>query len=123
VPKPHLPTYRFHKHKRCAVVTLNGRDFYLPGAYGSDESRRAYERLLAEWLANGRRLPEVDDQSLSIAELVARFWAHAEQHYRKPDGTVTAELDCFRQALRPMVRLYADISAADFGPLSIAPIR
>ena len=32
------PSYRLHKARNCAVVTLGGRNYYL-GPYGSPESR------------------------------------------------------------------------------------
>ena len=35
------PSYRLHRPTNKAVVTLNGRDFYL-GPYGSPESRAEY---------------------------------------------------------------------------------
>lgn len=36
--KPRTPSYRYHKPSGQAVVTLNGRDFYL-GVYDGDASR------------------------------------------------------------------------------------
>jgi len=42
------PSYRFHKARRCAVVTIAGKDHYL-GAYDSPESWEKYHRLVAEW--------------------------------------------------------------------------
>ena len=42
------PKYRKHKASGQALVTLNGRDFYL-GPHGSPESRADYDRLVAEW--------------------------------------------------------------------------
>jgi len=51
------PAYRKHKASGQAVVTIDGRDVYL-GPYGTDASYREYDRILAEWLANGRRLPD-----------------------------------------------------------------
>ena len=55
-PSLGTPSYRLHKPSGQAVVTLDGRDIYL-GRYGSPESRAEFDRLLAEWLSNGRRLP------------------------------------------------------------------
>src|ERR671929_213785 len=52
-----IPSYRLHKPSGQAVVTLSGKDHYL-GRHGSPESRVAYERLLAEWLANRQRSSE-----------------------------------------------------------------
>lgn len=68
------PQYRRHKASGKAVVTLGGRDFYL-GTYGSAESRKAYERLLGEYLAAGRALPVSPGTDFTIAELLVRFCA------------------------------------------------
>jgi len=38
-----------------AYVRLNGRMLYL-GRWGTPTSRAEYDRLIAEWLAHGRRL-------------------------------------------------------------------
>jgi hypothetical protein len=52
------PSYRRHATGQ-AFVTLNGRSFY-PGVHGTAESHEAYDRAIAEWLANGRHLlPQV----------------------------------------------------------------
>jgi hypothetical protein len=56
------PKLRRHKPSRQAVVTLNGRDHYLgpwPDGHKSPAAdvRDAYDALVAEWLANGRRPP------------------------------------------------------------------
>jgi integrase len=114
------PSYRKHKATGQAVVTLNGKDIYL-GRFKSKESRAEYDRQIARWLANGRRLPATD--WIMVVELTDRFWAHVEQHYRKPDGTPTSEIDNFRCALRPLRHLFGTTSAKDFGPLSLKAVR
>ena len=53
---PRTPSYREHKPSGQAVVTLGGRDVYL-GKHGTPESRAEYDRVIAEWLANGRQIP------------------------------------------------------------------
>jgi len=50
------PQYRPHKPSGQAVVTLDGRDVYL-GKHGSPAGLAEYDRRVAEWLVNGRRLP------------------------------------------------------------------
>jgi hypothetical protein len=58
MPKPitsRVPSYRRHKPTGQAVVTINGRDLYL-GKWNSAASKDEYDRLIAEFLANGRRL-------------------------------------------------------------------
>jgi len=56
-----LPKYRCHKPSGQAVVTLSGKDFYL-GPHDSAVSRVEYDRLVAEWLVNGRALPPDPDE-------------------------------------------------------------
>ena len=51
-----VPKYRKHRASRQAVVTLDGRDFYL-GPHGTKASKREYDRVVGEWQANGRTLP------------------------------------------------------------------
>lgn len=62
------PRYRLHRPSGHAVVTLDGRDVYL-GKRGAPESRAEYDRLIAEWLINGRRLPP-STRDLTVSELV-----------------------------------------------------
>lgn len=42
--------------------------------------------MVAEWLAEGRQL-RVDPEQITVKELLARYWVHAGQYYRNPDGT------------------------------------
>jgi hypothetical protein len=75
-----LPRYRLLKTSGRAVVTLNGRDFYL-GQHNSKASKDQYERLIAEWLANGRRLPaDVDTLGLTLNELILAYREHVETY-------------------------------------------
>jgi integrase len=125
-----VPRYRLHKHSGRAVVTLpdglgNRRDVWL-GKYGSSESRAEYARVIAEWEANGRRLPQapvISALDLTITELIARFWPYAEQHYRRPDGTTTNELLDFKYSLRPLAHLYGHTPAREFSPLALKAVR
>ena len=123
-----LPDYRLHKASGRAVVTLAGRDHYL-GVHGSRESRAAYDRLIGEWLAGGRVATPVSPDGvappagISVVEVIAAFWRHAQTYYRKPDGTPTSELKNLRDALRPLKRLYGAAPAASFGPVALRALR
>ena len=55
-PACRIPKYRRHKPTGLGLGRIRGRDFYL-GKYGTPESRRAYERGIAEWLAGTRCVP------------------------------------------------------------------
>jgi integrase len=121
-----LPSYRLHKSDGRAVVTLNGHDVYL-GKYGTTESRAEYDRVIAEWLATGRGRPPVSATSTpddpTVSEVILAFWGHAQEHYRRRDGSATGEIDNYRDALRPLRRLYGSSLAADFGPLKLKAAR
>ena len=56
MPKKGLPSYRLHKRSGQAVVTLNGKDHYL-GKHKSKASYEEYDSIIAEYLANGKKLP------------------------------------------------------------------
>lgn len=117
------PPYRCQKSKPYdrAFVVLGGCRVYL-GRYGTPESRAEYDRRIAEWLAHGRRLPATPEV-LTVKELVARFWKHVQEYYRRPDGTAAAEVDNYRLALRPVVAIYGTTGAADFGPRALKVCR
>ena len=125
--KPRIPAYRLHKPTGQAVVTLSGRDFYL-GIHSSESSRRQYEELLGEWLANGRKLPEPviceDDKSteITITELVASYWPVVEDYYQK-NGEPTSEVNGNRCALRELRKMFGRTAAADFGPRKLKVLR
>ncbi|MCA9151059.1 MAG: hypothetical protein KDA92_17225 [Planctomycetales bacterium] len=73
-----LPKYRKHRASGQAIVTLNGHDFYL-GPHGSKASVAEYDRLTAEWLANGRSVAGAESvEAFTVTELAARFWKHVE---------------------------------------------
>jgi ABC-type nitrate/sulfonate/bicarbonate transport system substrate-binding protein len=118
-----LPKYRQQKYKKgkLAFVELNGHRHYL-GKYGSRESKQKYERLLAEWIENGKN-SQVDPNEITVVEVIARFWEHALQHYRRLDGKQTCEVSNFRQSLRPLKELYGDSLSNDFGPLALKAVR
>ncbi len=52
-----LPRYSMHRASGQAVVTIGGRDHYL-GPFGSDASHCARDRLISQWLADGRQSPQ-----------------------------------------------------------------
>lgn len=123
-----VPRYRKHKQSGQAVVTLadtlGGRRDVLLGRHGTAASRTEYARVIAEWEASGRRLPQkAARQDATVNELAAAFWRHAEQHYRRPDGTQTNEVDEYRLALRPLRHLYGNCLVGDFGPLALKALR
>ncbi len=116
------PSYRKHRASGQAVVSIEGRDFYL-GPWNSKSSKAEYDRLVSEWLAAGRRLPGSQLPDISIAELIERFWDHVQLWYRHPDGTPTSEVRSYKLPLGILNRLYGETRAEDFGPLALESVR
>jgi len=117
---PRVPSYRRHRPSGQAVVTLNGRDFYL-GKWNTKASRAEYDRLIRGWLAADRRLPS-SETGLTVAELALRYWRFAKRYYRK-DGRPTAEVAGIRVALRILRRTYGPNLVADFGPRKLKALQ
>jgi hypothetical protein len=126
------PTLRRHKPSSLGIVTLNGKDHYLghwPEGHKNPppDVQTANDRLIAEWLAKGRRLQPAplddDGKAMSLNELILAFMCHAEQHYRRSDGTTTNELNECRDALKPQKHMYGTLAVADFGPLKLKAVR
>lgn len=120
--KSSLPKYRKHKASGRAVVTLDGKDFYL-GPHGSRASRREYDRLVGEWQQNGRRLPSNGEHNaLSMAELLNAYRKFAKGYYVK-NGEPTGTMDSVRAMLKSVRQTYGDSSVVDFGPLALKAVQ
>ena len=112
-----VPAYSRHRASGQAVVTLDGQDIYL-GKFNTAASRDKYNRLIGEWLANGRHRP-VPDKELTVIEIIERFKDHALSYYRGPDGKPTGEWDIYRLVLHQLRLAYGRTPAVDFGPLAL----
>ena len=115
-----VPAYRRHKPTGQAVVTLNGHDHYL-GPWYCARSRQEYDRLISEWIANGRRLPEIETD-VTVSELIAAYWKHAETYYQK-NGRPTGTRYGIRVALRILRQPYGRAPAREFGPLALKALQ
>lgn len=116
---PRLPAYRRHKPTGQAVVTIDGRDLYL-GKWNTAASRAEYDRLIAEFLSNGRRLQDGADQT--VVEVLNAYRHFAEKYYRK-GGQVTREYSGIKDALKLVRELYGRTTANEFGPLALKAVR
>jgi integrase len=118
------PSYRRHKASGQAVVSLNGRQFYL-GKWNSPESRGNYQRLIAEWRARHCQAPapKAADSDITVCEIIAAFRRYATNYYRATDGQPTGELDNFDAPLSILQRLYGPTVAVHFCPLALKAVR
>jgi integrase len=141
-PAPHtrVPGYCFHKARGTAYVRLNGEVKYLPGPYGSPESRAEYDRLVGLWQLNGRTLPpEVVHQAhpalltplpapatvatgKTVDQLIEAFLAEAEKEYPPKDGRRNSEFACIESALASLHLLYGRFVANAVEPLHVEQV-
>ena len=129
---PKTPSYRKRKNYAQAIVTLTDsatgkrRDYWL-GEHGTPGSRKRYHRIIAQWEADDRRLPECDPENLprqgdatpgaTISELVRLHWRWAVKYYQ-PNESGTLKV-----ALRLLRLHYGQTPAADFGPRKFRLLR
>jgi hypothetical protein len=115
------PSYRLHKARKCAVVTINGENRYL-GPYGSPESHEKYARLIAEWQANGKSLAVVTTPSknreLSVNDLILWYLNFSTSYYVK-HGKPTGEVNNIRHAVAKLKELYGHTKAKEFSPAAL----
>jgi integrase len=117
------PSYCLHRASGQAVVRIDGKDHYL-GKHGTPESHAEYDRLIAEWLANGRTLPaQAAAGGPTLNEVLLQYWHWAEQHYRDPDGHPSSELANMKDALRPLRQLFGHTAAGGFSSLDLESLQ
>jgi hypothetical protein len=114
-----VPAYTRHKSRGTAKVVIHGKTHYLPGKYGSDESKAEYDRLIAEYLTKQDR-PETINVTINL--LCVTYLKFATTYYVK-NGSVTAEVGGIRGALRPLVELYGGSPISELGPLRLKNVR
>lgn len=113
-----LPKLHRHTHGQ-AYVKIDGRQIWL-GRYGDPIAQERYDRLMAEWLANGRRLPAAEPESpneVTVSVVVNEYRKHIEA------SQSPANISCIHSALRPVRRLYGSLPAAKFGPRKLEAVR
>lgn len=116
-----LPKYRKHKASGQAIVTIAGKDHYL-GPHGTEVSKMEYDRLVAQWLADGRPTRPNRASRLSVSQLLALFWQFAEQHYVK-FGEPTGTADNYKIAIRLLRVEYGNLLVDKFGPIALTRLQ
>jgi len=115
------PLYGFHSTSGQARTTVNGKRVSL-GAYGSPESKAAFEKISADWeAAHAERRPTVNTE-LTVSRLAVLFLQHAEVEYRR-NGKPTGETANFRCALQSMNNLFHGVRVIDFGPKKLKQLQ
>jgi len=126
MPRPvdYVPQHCRHAPTETGYVRLNGKSHYT-GRWGSPEARAAYDRLIRDWIANGRQpLDPVDGpDAYLVDDLIAEFWLYAKDRYKHPDGTPTGELRNVRYAVKPLRPMFGRLPVDEFGPKELKAYR
>lgn len=119
---PSAPKYRKHKASGQAVVSFNGHDCYL-GPWGSKASRLEYDRLITEWLQNGRSEPCRSPSDLTVVEVANAYRKHADAYYVK-NGQRTREAEIITEVIVGFIQPpYGRNLAVEFGPTALKAVR
>ncbi len=123
VTKPKVPSYRRQRKPTgdLAFVVLNGQRTYL-GDWNTTESREAYRRVVAEFLATGQVRP-VEPELVRVVELIAKFMGWAETYYVRPNGQRTTSTENYKIAFRPLRALYSSAFVSEFTPAMLKVVR
>ncbi len=124
-----LPKLRHHKASNRGAVELSGKQHYL-GRYGSAECQAAYDKLVGEWLASGKRPVEIvtnrvvgkSATGLAVVQLAERYLDHAANYYQS-NGQPTCGVERVKMAARIVTERYAATPVTEFGPLKLRAIQ
>ena len=119
--KDGIPPLRCHKGSGYAYVYIDGIKHYIGAKYGTEKAKRNYDRLIQEWLANGRSLPNPAD-ALSITGLCSLYIQYADTYYRDAEGKHTSRYCSVKRALQKLLDLYGDLDVIDFSPKKLLTI-
>jgi len=98
-----IPTYRLHKARGCALVTIDGHDHYL-GPFGSPSSKQKYAALIRTWQQRQEHSateplpPLAPNDHPTVNEIILVFLKHARAYYRPNHGD-NPEAGCISDAL------------------------
>lgn len=123
---PTLCTRRSESGTLLCFARFNGKQVSFGPA--GPEGQRRYDEALAKWLANGRRLDDVDASDdggdYRVDELVGDYLAHARTFYVDAStGAPNGEYLNMRAALSPVLERFRDLPAAKFGPVALRAVR
>ena len=112
-----LPKYCLHKATGRAYVRIGGKMYYL-GKHGTEASRRKYDQMIGEYVANGRQAFQHPDEIL-IESLIIRYLDHVEN---EQNFTKNAK-DRIRISLRLLNEPYGQHLVTQFSPTGLKSIR
>lgn len=128
-PKSIKPSHCHHRPTSRGYVRIDGKMLYT-GTWGTQAAKDEYDRLIGEWIANGRKMPQdasnaVDgvNTGVSVNQVLAAFLLYARDYYKRPDGSPGTEYRNIIDAMHYVRKLYGKIPAANFGPKALKVVR
>jgi len=91
---------------------------YYLGKYGSEASKREYDRIIAEFVANGRQ-PFYRVDEITVENLIVRYLDYVGKERDYSEGAITQ----IRRVLRTLNDLYGSQPVSQFGPAALKVIR
>jgi integrase len=130
---PHVPKYCRHQATGQAFVNLplgqgKYQRVYL-GVHGRPKSHAKYERVIAQWLGSRRTQKLPGPEEITVGLLVAEYFGRAatkKYQAMDPDSGAlvpTEMIHRVKSALRPIVNLFGEEPAAEFGPRAFEAVR
>jgi len=112
-----LPKYCLHKASGQAYVRIAGDMHYL-GKHGSDASRREYDRIMSEFIANGRQ-PFRHPDEIHVEDLVVRYLDYVEKELNLSKGRKKNII----RVLKTLNDFYGKHPVSAFGPSALKTLR
>jgi replicative superfamily II helicase len=112
-----LPKYCRHKSSGRAFVRIGGKMYYL-GKHGSQASRREYDRIIAEFVANGRQAFYAPDE-IPIESLIIQYLDYANRELNYSEGRKCR----LRRLMDRLNKLYGKQPVSAFGASALKAIR
>ena len=112
-----LPKYCHHKPSDRAFVRIGEKMYYL-GKYGSDASRREYDRLIGEFIASGRQSFHDQDEIL-LESLIVQYLNYIEKEVDLCEERKAS----INRILRALNELYGKQPVSSFGPMALKAFR
>lgn len=120
---PRVPTYRKHPNGQAFVehrsIPTPSRRIYL-GKYGTPESRKRYNEVIAQILTAPEIPPPVAaSKVVTIDELCLVYMHHASSYY----GAKSTEYHHIKTAINDLSRMFGTMHGCDFGPRALTTLR
>jgi len=121
MPSDYVPKHCRHKRKNLGYVRFPRcpRPIYT-GRWGTDEAKAEYDRLIAEWIGNGRqhRREAETTSAYLVRDLVADYLEAFDA-----DHVGSRQPETLRYAVKPLLRMWGSRDANDFRPSDLKALR